>query len=68
MWLGSLVAVLGCRLVAAALIHPLAWELPHAAGATLKRQNKQTKKTKPTVKLVSYFFFHESSFKIIYVV
>ena len=32
---------LWCRLVAAAPIRPLAWELPHAAGAALKKQ-KQT--------------------------
>ena len=29
---------LWCRLVAAALIQPLAWEPPCAAGAALKRQ------------------------------
>ena len=28
------------RLVATALIRPLAWEFPYAAGAALKRQNK----------------------------
>ena len=28
-----------CRPVAIALIRPPAWELPHAAGAALKRQN-----------------------------
>ena len=28
------------RLAAAALIHPLAWELPYAAGAALKRGKK----------------------------
>ena len=32
------------RLAATALIRPLAWEPPHAAGAALKRQIK-TKKT-----------------------
>ena len=30
---------LWCRLAAAALIRPLAWEFPYAAGAALKRQN-----------------------------
>ena len=29
-----------CRLATVASIPPLAWELPHAAGATLKRKNK----------------------------
>ena len=34
---------LRCRLGAAALIQPLAWELLYAAGAALKRQkNKQS--------------------------
>ena len=33
------------RLEAAALIQPLAWELPYAAGATLKSKNK-TKQNK----------------------
>ena len=35
---------LWCRPAAAALIQPLAWELPYTVGAALKRQNKQTKK------------------------
>ena len=34
---------LWCRLVAAAPIRPLAWELPHAVGAALKRQKKKEK-------------------------
>ena len=38
-WLGSLVAV--AKLAAAARIRPLAWELPYAAGAALKRFKKQ---------------------------
>ena len=29
---------LWCRLVASALIRPLSWELPYAAGVALKRQ------------------------------
>ena len=33
------------KLAAAALIQPLAWELPYAAGAALKRQ-KTTRKRK----------------------
>ena len=46
---GSGVAVscgVGCshRLVATALISPLAWEPPYAAGAALKRQKKKEKK------------------------
>ena len=31
---------LWCRLAAAAPIRPLAWELPYAAGAALRRLNK----------------------------
>ena len=33
-----------CRPVAVALIRPLAWELPYAAGAALKRKKQTTKK------------------------
>ena len=36
---------LWCRPVAAALIQPLAWELPHATSVALKKQ-KKPKKTK----------------------
>ena len=43
-WLGSGIAVAVVRPVATALIRPLAWELPYAAGAALKRQ--KTKKLK----------------------
>ena len=35
---------LWCRLAATALIRPLAWEPPCAAGAALKRQKKQKQK------------------------
>ena len=39
---------LWCRLAAVAPIQPLAWELPYAACATLKRQKTKTnKQTKP---------------------
>ena len=31
------------RLAATALIQPLAWELPYAAGTTLKKDKKQNK-------------------------
>ena len=34
------------RLVATALIRPLAWESPYVAGATVKRQKKKKKKKK----------------------
>ena len=37
---------LWCRLAASALIWPLAWEPPYAAGADLERQ--KTKKNKKT--------------------
>ena len=36
---------LSCRLATVAPIRPLAWQLPYAAGAALKRQNK-TKQNK----------------------
>ena len=47
MWLGS-----GLVVVVAVPGRPLAWELPYATSAALKRQktNKQTKKTKPKPK------------------
>ena len=37
---------LRCGTAAAAPIRSLAWEPPYAAGAALKRQNKQTNKQK----------------------
>ena len=37
---------LWCRLAATARIRPLAWELPHTAGAALKRQKDKKKKKK----------------------
>ena len=41
------------RPAAAALIRPLAWELPYAAGVALKRQRqKKKKKKKKLVKLM----------------
>ena len=36
----SMLLWLWCRLAAAAVIQPLAWEPPYATGATLKRQKK----------------------------
>ena len=41
---------LWCRLAAAAPIQPLAWELPHAESAALKKANKQTKINKTLIK------------------
>ena len=37
---------LWCRLAAAALIWPLAWELPYATGVALKRKKKSKSKKK----------------------
>ena len=37
---------LWCRLVATALIGPLAWEPPYATGAALERQKAQKQKQK----------------------
>ena len=42
------------RLAGAALIQPLAWELPHAAGVALRRQKK---------KFCSYLLVKDSIFK-----
>ena len=51
MWVSSLASLgelgirhcqeLWSRLAAVALIQPLAWELPHAAGSALKRKKKK---------------------------
>ena len=43
-------ALLWCRLAAAALIPPLAWELPYAMSAALKGQTRQNKKQKNSQK------------------
>ena len=51
---------LWCRLAAVALIGPLAWEPPYAAGAALKRQ--KTKKKKKIV-YVGFRFLITTSFK-----
>ena len=44
--LDSCIAVAGCRLRAAALIRPLAWELSYVTGAALKRKKAKAKKKK----------------------
>ena len=49
---------LWCSLAATALIQPLAWKLPYAAGATLK-QNK-TKQNKETKKKKKKYVFHDA--------
>ena len=41
MQLASGVGVAVARLAAVALIRPLAWEPPHAAGAALKKRGKK---------------------------
>ena len=41
MWLGSGVAVAVMQASATAVIRPLAWELPYAAGAAVKRKRKE---------------------------
>ena len=44
---------LWCRLAAVALIRPLAWEPPHAAGAALEKAERQKKtKTKNRTKFL----------------
>ena len=49
---------LWCRLVATALIRPLAWEPPYAAGAALEKAKRQKKKELPKKKKA---FFHENA-------
>ena len=41
MWLRSGVAMVVVQAAAAALIHPLGWELPYAAGVPAKRKKKE---------------------------
>ena len=41
---------LWCRLAAVALLRPLAWELPYATGATLKKKKKKKRKRKQILK------------------
>ena len=41
MRLRSGIAMLWCRLVAIALINPLAWKFPYAVGAALKNAKKK---------------------------
>ena len=43
MWLGSLVAVVMGRQAATALIRLLAWELPYASSAGLKKKKEKKK-------------------------
>ena len=43
MWLGSGIAVAVHRPAAAAAVQPLAWKLPYAASAALKKQKKKKK-------------------------
>ena len=43
-------ALLWCRLVAATLIGPLAWEPPYATSGALKRQKDQKKRKKKTMR------------------
>ena len=38
--------MLWCRPAAAALIQPLAWELPYATGVVVKREREEVKKVK----------------------
>ena len=61
-WLGSRVAVVVVRPAAVALIRPLAWELPYAMGAALKRQEikklKKQNKTFVTWFVVSTWYLH----------
>ena len=47
---------LWCRLAAVALIQPLAWELPYAAGVALKSQKR--KKERKKKKMIVVFFSH----------
>ena len=47
---------LWCRLAAAALIQPLAWELPYAVGMALKRKKKKNNLVE-SISLLFYEFW-----------
>ena len=49
------------RPVAADLIQPLAWELPHAGGVALKNKNKQTKEMIKLSKVMVLFYIYTSN-------
>ena len=56
---------LWCRLATAALIWPLAWELPYALGAALKKQKipkHKTQKTKHQKWLEQHFLLRDSCY------
>ena len=50
---------LWCRPAATAVIRPLVWEPPYAAGVALKRQNtkQKQKQKKERIGIISFFFF-----------
>ena len=48
------------RPAATALIQPLAWELPFAAGAALKRPKKKKKEEAPLDAYVLFFPLHSN--------
>ena len=54
-WFGDLaLCELWCRTAAAALIRPLAWELPFATGAALKSKKPKTKTKKTQIRLTKH--------------
>ena len=64
---GSDPALLGlwCRLAAASLIQPLAWEIPYAVGAALKKKKKRKRKNPRTSELKEVIDFkHQSRLEI----
>ena len=54
MWLVSGAAVAVARLAAAALIRPLALELPYATGAAVKRKKKKRRGRKTSLPSLAY--------------
>ena len=65
---------LSCRPAAVALIRPLAWESPYAAGVTLKRQKQKEESSQNVGEVVSEWeglcifthIFSDLNFKVFY--
>ena len=58
--------LLWCRLAAAALIQPLAWEPPYAAGEALKRQtNKKNYQVSLTSLKDTYYYAKTSGVSLV---
>ena len=58
-WIWQYYLWLWCRLAAAALIRPLAWELPYATGLPVKTKKIEKEKENNTGSISFYFSFND---------